>query len=150
MADAIEVDRQAWREIVRRLNRLPQTAKQEIREAARAIAEDEAARIRSAGGRDDEQSDAVASFVRARSDRLPAIVAGGRKKAGVSGGATVSQLFYGAEFGGQRRPTTQQFRPWRGRQGYWFWPTLRADQARMMERWLGALTAIEREWGMGE
>ena len=102
MADAIEVDRQAWREIVRRLNRLPQTAKQEIREAARAIAEDEAARIRSAGGRDDEQSDAVASFVRARSDRVPAIVAGGRKKAGVSGGATVSQLFYGAEFGGQQ------------------------------------------------
>lgn len=150
MADAIEIDRQAWREIVRRLNRLPQTAKQEIREAARAIAEDEAARIRSAGGSDDKQSDAVASFVRARSDRMPAIVAGGRKKAGVSGGATVSELFFGAEFGGARRPTTRQFRPWRGRQGYWFWPTLRADRGRMMERWLGALSAIEREWGVGE
>lgn len=144
MADVIVVE--GWREIVRRLNRLPKVAQQELREQARAIAADEAARIQRAGASDDLQSQAVAQFVRARSDRVPNIVATSSRKAGVSGGATVRQLFYGAEFGGQRRRTTQQFRPWRGRQGHWFWPQLREDEGRMVERWDMALRAIEREW----
>ena len=144
MADAIVVE--GWREIVRRMNRLPKVAQAELREQARAIAAGEAARIQRAGASDDLQSQAVATFIRARSDRVPSIVATSSRKAGVSGGATVRQLFYGAEFGGDRRPTTQQFRPWRGREGHWFWPTLRADQDRMVERWETALRAIEREW----
>lgn len=64
----------------------------------------------------------------------------------MSGGATVGQLFFGAEFGGGAKPTTQQFRPHRGHTGYFFFNQLRTDQARQLERWEKALTAIEREW----
>lgn len=33
---------------------------------------------------------------------------------------------WGAEFGGRRRPTTQQFQPFLGRQGYFLYPTVEA------------------------
>ena len=168
------------RPLLRRLNQLPKTAQAELREAAQAIADDEAARIASAARGSDRQSAAVAGFVRSRKDRVPAIAAGGTARTGVSGGATAGQLFFGAEFGGGstkkftrevtetqyttrtgktrtrktfgaakfagRKNTTNQFRPHLGRTGYWFWPQLRADEARMLARWEQALEAIEREW----
>ena len=134
------------RELLRALSRLPKTAQAEIREAAQAIADDEAKRITSAGRSSDSQSAAAAGFVKARRDRVPTLSVGGSRKAGVSGGATVGQLFFGAEFGGQKRPTTRQFRPHKGRTGYWLWPVLREDQERMLKRWQAAVEAIAREW----
>lgn len=86
--------------LLARISRLPKTAQAEIREAAQTIADDEVRRIAAAGRGDDEQSQAVAGFVKSRKDRVPYIQVGGSKKAGVSGGATVGQLFFGAEFGG--------------------------------------------------
>lgn len=166
-----------------RINALPKTAQNEIREAAQAIADDEVGRIVQAGRASDKHSAAVAEFVKARRDRVPAIGAGGNAKTGVSGGATAGQLFFGAEFGGGsnkkferettksqyttasgktrtrttfgkatfsgEKHTTNQFRPWLGRTGYWFWPTLRADSDRMMQRWEKAVDAIAREWEHG-
>ena len=88
------------RPLIRRLNQLPKAAQQEVREAAQAIADDEATRIAAAGRSSDKQSRAAAEFVRARRDRVPSISAGGNRKAGVSGGATAGQLFFGSEFGG--------------------------------------------------
>lgn len=147
MADAIVVE--GWKDIRRRLSRLPKTAQKELREASRAIALDEAARLKQAGHRDtSEQAQRVAQFVRARSDRVPAIVTTSSRRV-FSGGGTVRQVFYGAEFGGGRRRTTKQFRPWRGREGHWLWPQLRQDEGRMTERWLMALAGIEREWTHG-
>ena len=134
------------RELLRALSRLPKTAQAEIREAAQAIADDEAKRITSAGRSSDSQSAAAAGFVKARRDRVPTLSVGGNRKAGVSGGATVGPLFFGAEFGGQKRPTTRQFRPHKGRTGYWLWPVLREDQERMLKRWQAAVEAIAREW----
>jgi len=133
-----------------------------------------------AGRASDKQSAAVASFVRARRDRVPAISAGGTSRTGVAGGAKAGELFFGAEFGGGsnkqferqvtktqyttktgktrtrtsygkaefvgQKATTNQFRPWLGKQGYWFWPQLRADQDRMFARWEAVVNAIAREW----
>lgn len=166
------------------LSKLPKTAQNEIRIAAQAIADEEASRIKSAGQGSDAQSRAAAQSVRSRKDRVPYIQAGGSTKAGVAGGATAGQLFFGAEFGGQSekrweiqtkavdsviksgkrkgqkrtrtvfagvkhvgsKRTTMQFRPWRGRQGYWFWPQIREDDARMLNRWADVVKAIAREW----
>jgi len=83
-----------------RINRLPKQAQAEIREAAQAIADDEAKRLTAAGQANDKQSRAVAGFIKARKDRVPFVQAGGNAKTGVSGGATAGQLFFGAEFGG--------------------------------------------------
>lgn len=164
--------------LLRRMSALPKTAQNEIREAAQAIAADEAQRIAAAGRSSDKQSAAAAGFVRARRDRVPYVVAGGAGKTGVSGGATAGQLFFGAEFGGggtknwtrltetktsksgktrevfagvefagaRTRPTTNQFRPHKGKTGYWMWPQIREDQERMFKRWEAAVDAIAREW----
>ncbi|MFV0446390.1 MAG: hypothetical protein ACK5Q5_22685 [Planctomycetaceae bacterium] len=129
--------------MMRTLNHLPRTATREILEAAKAIAIDEAGRIR--GRASTAQQRAVAPSVRARSDRFPAIIAGGARRA-VSGGGRVSEVFFGAEFGGRGRKTTQQFQPHRGTRGYFVYPTFRADEDRMMKRWEQAVKAIEREW----
>lgn len=100
MAQKMGITVEGLRPLFRRLNALPKAAQKEMREQAKAIAADEAERIRRAGSSSDKQSQAVARFVAARSDRVPAIAAGGSRKTGVSGGATAGELFFGAEFGG--------------------------------------------------
>ncbi|MFT4295642.1 MAG: hypothetical protein QM582_09550 [Micropruina sp.] len=145
----IGVEVEGLRELLRVASRLPKTAQNELRQSAMLIATDEAASIRAAAAGSSPQSAAVVGSIRARRDRVPAVAAGGAGRSGVSGGATTGQLFFGAEFGGQGRPTTKQFRPHRGTSGYWFFPTLRRDQERMMKRWETALRAVEREWSGG-
>lgn len=170
----IEID--GLKPLLRRISKLPKLAQDEIREAAQAIADDEAKRISSAGRSSDRQSAAVAGFVKARRDRVPYIVAGGSARTGVSGGATAGQLFFGAEFGGGSskawtsltatktsasgktrsvfagvafggsKATTNQFRPHKGKTGYWMWPQIREDQERMFQKWEAVVTAIAREW----
>lgn len=41
----------------------------------------------------------------------------------------------GHEFGGGARPRTRQFPPHRGRDGYFFWPTIREQTADIAERY---------------
>ena len=42
---------------------------------------------------------------------------------------TYGDVFWGAEFGGRRRKTTQQFLRHRGRQGYFFWQAVRDNRS---------------------
>lgn len=130
--------------LLRTLSKLPREVNAEVRKASKTIATREADRIRAAAN--DTLSRAVAVSVRARSDRVPAIVSGGSRKVAVSGHPSAGQAFFGAEFGGGARPTTAQFRPHRGRHGYWLWPTLRADEERMLTEWLAALDTIVKGW----
>lgn len=165
MAVRMDLEVEGLREMWARIRALPRTAQAELREAAQAIADDEAGRIRTAAGGSSAQAAKLSGFIKSRRDRVPAISAGGNRKPGFSGGATAGQVFFGAEFGGQGRGmvriafrqskgggthmvrgTTNQFRPHRGRQGYFYFPTLRADQDRMLARYERALAQIEREW----
>jgi hypothetical protein len=51
----------------------------------------------------------------------------------------------GTEFGGQSRPRTMQFRPHRGREGYFFWPTIRDNSDQIKQMWDDLLEdAIQR------
>lgn len=50
----------------------------------------------------------------------------------------------GAEFGGQRRPTTRQFKPWLGRTGYALYPTIRDTRAETIDLYDQELKAIFR------
>jgi len=65
-----------------------------------------------------------------------------------TGKVRTRRTFAAAEFVGAKA-TTNQFRPHKGRTGYWFWPQLREDQALMMRRWEGVVDAIAREWERG-
>lgn len=54
-----------------------------------------------------------------------------RAKVALGGGAFPFAM--GAEFGGKGRPTTQQFQPHRGTQGYFLYPTIRSSRDEFVE-----------------
>lgn len=71
---------------------------------------------------------------------------GGNAWAGIRLGADPAAA--GAEFGGQRRPTTQQFRPWLGHTGYAVYPTIRRDNEEITSTWFEAIENLMKEHGL--
>jgi hypothetical protein len=109
------------------------------------------AAMRSDGG----QSALVASTVRPVRDRVPAIAVGGARKVTPSSGGrrkkkpAAGDVFFGAEFGGRRRPTTQQFRPHTGRTGYAFYPALRDVTDDLVRAYVDGLDRLALDWEQG-
>lgn len=69
----------------------------------------------------------------------------GRMSASVSIGGASHPAAAGAEFGGQGRPTTMQFQPWRGagsNAGYFLYPTIRRDADKIVEEYTAALDEL--------
>ena len=65
-----------------------------------------------------------------------------------SGGGTTQQLWGGYEFGSNKY---KNFPVWSGREGrgskgYFIYPTLRAEQPRIIAQWEAAFTKILKEW----
>ena len=65
-----------------------------------------------------------------------------------SGGGTTQQLWGGYEFGSNK---FKQFPIWsgkfgRGSRGWFIYPTLRAEQPRIIDQWEAAFTKILKEW----
>lgn len=138
------------KDTLRRLRGLEKEANAQLRDASGEIVAQELPRIQSAMRSDSKQSRLVAGSVKIRRDRVPKLVAGGRGWVSSSSGrARAGDVFFGAEFGGGAKPTTQQFRPHRGRQGYAFWPTIRADGDQIAEQWIEAVDNLLKEWGRG-
>lgn len=83
------------------------------------------------------QAQAVVNGLRARRDRIPTIkldhkrgfVSASRPNRKRKTKVTMGDVFFGAEFGGRRRKTTQQFLRHRGRQGYFFWQAVRDNKS---------------------
>jgi len=83
------------------------------------------------------QAQAVVNKLRARRDRIPTIkldakqpfVSASRPNRKRKTKVTAADVFFGAEFGGRRRPTTMQFLRHRGRQGYFFWQAVRDNKS---------------------
>lgn len=111
-----------------------------LREAGKEIATDVAADARGKafglGG--------VAAHV------APSIAASaGFTSAGVSLGGASHPAAMGAEFGGQGKPTTQQFKPWRGSgstAGYFVYPAIRDNADEIASRYLEAADDIVRKY----
>jgi hypothetical protein len=142
-----------YKETLRAFNTYGKEANRELREAAGVEADRLVAAITLAAGTAGPQAALVATTVRRKSDRVPAVVAGGsrrirpntRPKRKVSAG----DVALGAEFGGGRRPATRQFPPYSGHRGYWFWPTVRAQLPEIGRRYIKALDTLARKWGTG-
>ena len=105
----------------------------ELREAGRTVAkdvaQDAAGKAHSLGG--------VAAHV------APSISASaGFTSAGVSFGGASHPAAMGAEFGGQGRPTTQQFQPFRGHEGYFIYPAIRDNADHIEATYLKAVDDI--------
>jgi hypothetical protein len=83
------------------------------------------------------QAQAVVNKLRARRDRIPtvkldskqAFVSASRPNRKRKTKVNAGDVFFGAEFGGRRRPTTMQFLRHRGRQGYFFWQAVRDNKS---------------------
>lgn len=75
----------------------------------------------------------------------------GVNSAAVSLGGAAHPAAGGAEFGGQRRPTTQQFKPWRGSDsnaGYFLYPAIRDDADHIYNDYLEALDDLVHRAGL--
>jgi hypothetical protein len=123
----------------------------EVNRALRALGGREfQAELRDAGK---EVATHVASEAKGRAQGLggvaahvaPSITAAaGFTSAGVSFGGASHPAAMGAEFGGQGRPTTMQFQPHRGHEGYFIWPSIRDNGEFIERRYLDSVDAILR------
>lgn len=108
------------------------------KEVATEVASDAKAKAYSLGG--------VAAHV------APSIAASaGYTSAGVALGGASHPAAMGAEFGGGARPTTRQFKPWRGsgsNAGYFVYPAIRDNADMIGDRYLSAVDAILRRHDM--
>ena len=75
----------------------------------------------------------------------------GATYAGVALGGGAYPFAAGAEFGGQGRPTTMQFQPWRGSgpgAGYFLYPTITRNSDRIEDEYGTALDDLIRKAGL--
>lgn len=103
------------------------------------------------------QAAAVVEGLRARHDRVPVIkldhkrgfVSRSRPNRRRKVKVTMGQVFFGAEFGGGRRPTTRQFLRHRGRSGYFFWITVRQNKDFIITEYFNAVERVLKKLGIG-
>lgn len=140
----------------RTLARLPKLAKDELRGASLRIAELVADDARQGARLQGGLALLVAPSITATRDSVPRVKEGstkklprhssGRERRG--GRQTVGDVMWGAEFGGGRRSSTRQFRPWRGSgsdAGYMLYPAVRRNAERTGELYSAALDAALQE-----
>ena len=61
----------------------------------------------------------------------------------------MSDVFFGAEFGGRRRPATQQFLRHRGRQGYFFWQAVRDSKSYIAKEYGDSIERVLKKLAAG-
>ena len=71
------------------------------------------------------------------------------KKIPKPGTTTMGHVFYGAEFGGRRRKTTQQFLRHRGRQGYFFWQAVRDSKSYIVQEYSDSIERVLKKLAAG-
>lgn len=127
------------RQLLRVLSKLPKDLQAEVRDASQAIADDLVNQSKNAAHTPLQQK--VAGALKAKRDRVPVVKAGGKVD-----GTPVKDIFYGAEFGGGKRPTTRQFPTHKGREGYFLYPTARARGREYSEKWAEAVDKAFKDW----
>jgi len=134
---AIEVDGLA--QLNRALKQLGDDAPKQLREANKEVADEVA----------DEAKGAAFALGGVAAKVAPTIKASaGTTSAGVGFGGSAVPYAAGAEFGGHRRSTTQQFKPWRGSgshtAGYFVYPTIRRNAERIEETYVDKIDQLTR------
>lgn len=135
----------------RRLRELPRESAGQLRDAAgdisRFVAEDARSGAQQLGG----VARMVAPAILVGRDRVPVVKLGSRQQLPGTGngwehrrggpGSTMAAVAMGAEFGGGARASTRQFKPHRGKRGYFLWPAVRRDSDRIQKTYSAALDA---------
>jgi hypothetical protein len=122
-------------EVLAALRHLPDDLKNDLADASNEIAGDLVIGARARASTPQQRIAALHmrwEFKRAE----PIVRAGGAADAGVSGGATVGELYFGAEFGGN---DWRWAAPWLGQTGYMLYPEVRQSRDAQLGRYLDAL-----------
>jgi len=127
-----------------------------MREASRMVAQQiiDEAKMEASTVTRNRQAIEVMRGMKAYNDRIPAVklssssnfvsLSRPNRDRTKNGGKKVTRgdVFFGAEFGGQARPTTRQFLRHRGRSGYFFWPTVRKMKDKIAQDYLAAIERV--------
>lgn len=159
----IQPDLRDLRDTLKTLNTMEKEANIELKDDVQSITMWMAQIIQQAGfahPKYPKQAYIVAKTVKGNRDRIPSVTIGG-SRGRVSGGANAGQLLFGNEFGGDRNaygnlnafpnggyrfpPRTD--REGRGNVGYWIFPTLKANQDTLTDKWKNAVEKIFKKWG---
>lgn len=119
--------------VLSRLDRLPAAAQRAVDRVMAEVAQTNAAKIRAEAGRAGRQAARAARSVSASGPEI-------------SGGGP---FFMGSVFGGQGRPTTQQFKPYVGGDGYWFFTSLSGGYPAAVEMFAQVIDDIATAWEGG-
>lgn len=144
----LRIEAVGYREAKAKLRDLPREARDGARAAAQRVAEMLAEAIRQrAASSGNALAQAIAGDVGIVRGAQPNVKWPGTAGATFGRNSTpVSAVIYGAEFGGQGRPATMQFRRHSGQEGYEFFPTVRAKADETAELWNTALDEWIDEW----
>jgi hypothetical protein len=126
------------RELSRALKEIGPDLQAELRTTNRGVAEREASNAVSAANSIGGVAAKTAPSIRATA---------GVRSAGVGFGGAAAPYGAGAEFGGGRRPTTRQFKEWRGSgpdAGYFVYPTIRRDADAILDDYVDAVNDVIR------
>lgn len=148
--NAIQV--QGIYEFLRDASRADKRFDGEMRKAAEVVAQllVDKAKVEAGTVTRSRQATEVMKGMRARRDRIPTVKLD-HKSGFVSASnpnrkrkrkVTRGDVFWGAEFGGQARPTTKQFLRHRGRSAYFFWPTVRKEKNNIATQYLDAIQRV--------
>lgn len=129
------------RQLLKALNKIPKDLQNDVRDASQQIASDLVSGAKNAAHT--PLQNLAASGLKAKRDRVPVVRV---SKAMLRPGTRGTDVFYGAEFGGGRRSTTQQFPAHRGKRGYFLYPTARARGRRYSDLWADAVDDAFKAW----
>ena len=149
-------------EFIREADKLDSRFSKEIRKASSAVANDlvktsqsNARMVQHHGTGRSAMAVEAAAGLRARSDRFPTIelrsggfVSRSRSNRKRKQKVQRSDVFFGAEFGGQARRSTNQFNAYvpsssgRGGRGYFFWPTVKQEAPAIGRQYLQAIDRV--------
>ena len=152
--EKVSIDVKGATETIRAFSRYGRDVNPDLRDAGQAAVDRIAPLLVHAMEADGGPSALVARSIVSRRDRYPTIKAGGAKAVTTSRRIRgrrprAGDLVFGAEFGGRGRPTTQQFREWRGNRGYAFYPTLRDHRSDVVDAWQLSLNRLAEKWARG-
>lgn len=137
----------------------------ELRQATKAISDElgkEIAKSAYVHPYSPAQAIKVASTIRVLSDRIPKISIGKGRKRIFSGGGRAGDVLFGNEFGsiqggignfgfngGKRFPIPRSPRSGRGNEGYWIFPTIKANERYVREQWLKMANELAKTFSKG-
>jgi hypothetical protein len=138
--DEPEIHVEGLKRFLRVLSTLPKDLQNDTRDASQEIAGKLVSSARNAAHTPLQHL--ASTTLAAKRDRIPTVTSKGKVRAGVR----AQDIFYGAEFGGGKRPTTRQFLPHKGRVGYFLYPTIRSEGSRYFDMWAAAVDKAFKDW----